>query len=199
MSTKSPNYRLPFDLPPASDYEVLIDQAEFAAMLMGDEASVDAATLIAECWTARADKTPANEPPFGILIPRRYGLTAMESRNLGHDAEKVRAVTLAIYELVDKIATEAGDGREVAEIHNAILTFGDTKYMPPYLRPYLAELMSLDTDSTQTYSEKLATIHMQRAIPAWAAEHTASIRSGLADGLMKFAGLEDGLDDEKKV
>lgn len=183
-------YRLPFDLPPAIDYELILDPAEITAMLRSeDPIEVEAAELMAAEWTKRADKAKT-EPVFAVLIPRRFGLSAAESKRIDDESARVRKITLAMYSLVDRIAAE-NEEQSVQNITEDVAAFTKTSYLAPYLRPYFDDLISIDADGLQTYQEKLATIHVQRAIPAWTIDHTQSLKNKMAESLLDYARLEE--------
>lgn len=201
MTQSAKKYRLPFDLPPSADHEILIDPGEFAAMMSGEDIEIEAAELLAISWTERADGVDpltSRVPDFGIVIPRRFGLTARESKEIADDSARVRKVTLALYEMIDRISSEVLD-RSIETVHTDVMAFGETKYLVPYLRPYLDDLMRIDDYSPHIYSEKLSTIHMQRVIPEWTIEHTATLRSGMVASLLEFAMIEEGAAEPKKI
>lgn len=186
----SKTYRLPFDLPPAIDYELILDPAEIAAMLRSDDPTeVEAAQLMAGEWTARADKAKT-EPVFAVLIPRRLGLSAAESKRIDNESAKARKIALAMYSLIDRIAIDQED-KSVEQIHQDVMAFSQSNYLPPYLRPYLDDLINIDDEGIQTHQEKLATIHMQRAIPEWQIAHTQSLKHKMVESLLDYARLEE--------
>lgn len=200
MTQTKRNYRLPFDLPPTAQYQVAIDPNEFGAMMAGEDIEIEAAEMMAAEWTVRADNhDPEQQPVFGIMLPRRYGMTARESKILSNDSAHVRAISLRLFELIDRIATECPD-QSVEDVHGDVMGFGSSRYLPPYIRPYLDDLMSLDGEGTQTYGERQCTVYLQRAMPDWTIQHTLALRSGMVRAMLEFARLEDeGAVEPKKI
>lgn len=184
--------RLPFDLPPRAVYELPIELKEYAVMMELDKTSLEAAELLEQAWMDNKYELD-NDAVFSIGIIHRWGLTATEAKSIEDVSKYIRQVTAQVYELIDAICEATGKG--VEEVQEAIEDLQSTKYLPPFIRPYLDQILELK-DNTPSYQERLSTIHLQRTIPAWRDDHTRCLPRGIVDGLIKFAMLEEGINPD---
>jgi hypothetical protein len=192
-----PRKRLPFDLPPRTIYQLEITAADYASLVEGSDEEVEVALLLEQAYYENIHELEdSNKMIIGIV--HRWGLTAKEARSIEDVSQYIRDLTQQIYELIDMICEATG--RSVEEVQDVIDGLQSSKYLPPFIRPYLDRILTLK-DKTPTYQERLSTLHLQRTIPEWTAEHTQALRPGITAGLNKFAGIEAGIEpvsDEKK-
>jgi hypothetical protein len=187
-----PRKRLPFDLPDRAVFELVIDSKEFASMADSEEIEMEAAKLLEEAYLENKHDLP-DDDRMAIGIIHRWGLTASEQRRLEDVSAYTRQLTAQVYELTDHICEVTQ--KSVEEVQGAMIALQDSKYLPPYMRPFLEQILELQ-DKTPNYQERLTTIHLQRTMLNWTNEHTACLRPGIVNQLIKFAMAEEGIDPE---
>lgn len=190
MTTKAKSYRLPWTLPEEVCYYLEISEGVFTCMMRGSEPERKAGALIAEHWTKRSDKA-GRDLPFGLYIPRRYGLTGSERAALADSGQAERERGLRSLRLIEQIAIDTGlTPDDVKRQLNSVQDSDSIDY--PAISPYLSQFLEIISETEPAEeSDKVVTIYMRRIIPQWSDALTASLHSRIMEDLQAFAYMEN--------
>lgn len=193
---QSQQIRYPFDLLPDTYYQIVITREVASNMHHASEIERKTVELIAKNWTDRANTAIVSgglEPPFGLSIPRRWGLTGPERKKMSDTSEQDRIHRLKSTELIKKITKETN--ASVEEIR-ARLVAED----PELIEKYTDELIEIDRPTeTPDPFVVIATTYIQRVIPDWKIENTEALAESILQDIAEFHRLEhEGMVIEKK-
>lgn len=193
MNKKKPLYRMPWELAKPSKYYVQTSLAILSLMRDCDPSSKEAVDLIEEHWSSECELA-GKELPYGLYIPRRYGLTGLERAVLADTESYERQRAIEGLKLIERIATETLLNPDEVKRQLGLLEqkkFDECKLMLPYMSAFTELVMTTEPPSSE---DRIITIYMHRIIPKWTVQLTTALHSRIVDDLRSFA-YSESLDD----
>jgi hypothetical protein len=182
--------KCPFDLPKvAPRFRIFVNPKIAAVMELADDeggSEIERET-IQSLYPLLAESSPGK---WSFSLPHHYGLKDREKKAVEKAFNTQLEIQAQTLELFARISKETG--KKVEDIALEIQKDPNQLLEDPIYAPYAVDAMRLGMEQQGVpYDTCVATVHMQRVIPAWKLDNTKALHDHILGQLVEFGRQEE--------